>query len=135
MAATQNATGVCVSQIIANKVKHAIRSESKQFSGEGLKFEFPDLSKRRVRKRDNQLEMKLTKDANVTQKKGHFVPLRLQESVEREIARLLKENHEERVNEVSDLYNLRSNGEKRRKRKNYKDTLALIKLNCQTWAI
>ena len=67
-----------------------------------LSKEFPDLFKRNGRIRNHQVKINLESDAKISQQKGRRIPIQLQNAVDAEIKRLLKDGHIEKINEIKD---------------------------------
>ena len=74
-----------------------LSAETKQQSNE-----FPDLFKRNGRIRNHQVKINLKSDAKISQQKGRRIPIQLQNAVDAEIKRLLKDGHIEKINEIKD---------------------------------
>ena len=77
--------------------KEELSTETKQFCNE-----FPKLFKRNGKIKDHEIKIKLKPDAKITQQKGRRIPIQLQNAVDAEIKRLLKEGHIEKINEIKD---------------------------------
>ena len=67
-----------------------------------LEGEFPKLFKRKGRDKNYENEIKMKNDAKITQKKGRRIPLQLQNQVDNEIEKLLKEGNIEKVDKIQD---------------------------------
>ena len=78
-----------------------LSAEAKQLSNE-----FPDLFKRNGRIKNHQVKFNLKSDAKIFQQKGRRFPIQLQNAVDAEIKRLLKDGHIEKIKMMS-LYNQR----------------------------
>ena len=74
-----------------------LSTETKQFCND-----FPQLFKRNGKIKDHEIKIKLKPDAKITQQKGRRIPIQLQNAVDAEIKRLLKEGHIEKINEIKD---------------------------------
>ena len=59
--------------------------------------EFPELFKRKGRVKDNEIKIEMKENAKITQQKGRRIPIQLQEQVGKEIEKLLKDGHFERI--------------------------------------
>ena len=57
--------------------------------------------RRQGKRKGHKIKCEFKKDAIITQQKGRRIPLQLQESVEAEIDKRLKEGHIRRVEKVS----------------------------------
>ena len=92
-------TPVNVGELEVNSVEkdEELGAESKQLSNE-----FPDLFKRNGRMKNYQVKINLKSDANVSQQKRRRFPKQLQNAVDAEIKRLLKDGHIEKLNEIKD---------------------------------
>ena len=77
--------------------KEELSTETKQFCNE-----FPKLFKRNGKMKDHEIKIKLKPDAKITQQKGRRIPIQLQNAVDAEIKRLLKEGDIEKINEIKD---------------------------------
>ena len=90
----------------ANKGECEVNSieKEKELSTETKQFcnEFPKLFKRNGKIKDHEIKIKLKPDAKITQQKGRRIPIQLQNAVDAEIKRLLKEGHIEKINEIKD---------------------------------
>ena len=62
--------------------------------------EFPKLFKGKGRVKDYEIKIDVKNDAKITQQKGHRIPCQLQEQVDKEIEKLLKEGHLEKVDKI-----------------------------------
>ena len=58
-----------------------------------LSNEFPNLFERKGRSKNHQVKTNLKSDAKLSQQKGMRIPIQLQNAVDAEIKRLLKEGH------------------------------------------
>ena len=74
-----------------------LSAEAKQQSNE-----FPDLFKRNGRIKNHQVKINLKSDAKVSQQEGRRIAIQLQNAVDAEIKRLLKDGHMEKMNEIRD---------------------------------
>ena len=74
-----------------------LSAEAKQLSNE-----FPDWFKRNGRIKNHQVKINLKSDAKISQQKGRRIPIQLQNAVDAEIKRLLKDGHIEKINEIKD---------------------------------
>ena len=64
--------------------------------------EFPGLFKRKGRVKDYEIKFDMKENAKITQQKGRRIPIQLQEQVDKEIEKLLKEGHIEKVKKNQD---------------------------------
>ena len=64
--------------------------------------EFPKLFCRKGRVKNYEIKIKMKNDAKITQQKGRRVPIQLQNQVDKEIEKLLKEGHIEKVDKIQD---------------------------------
>ena len=89
--------------INCNKLIREISSEEKR-SPEIMQLggEFPNLFKRKGRVKNYEIKFKMKEGAKITQQKGRRVPIQLQDQVDNEIAKLLKEGHIEKVDKIQD---------------------------------
>ena len=71
--------------------------EAKQLSNE-----LPDLIKRNGRIKNQQVKINLKSDAKISHQKGRQIPIQLQNAVDAEIKRILKDGHIEKMNEIKD---------------------------------
>ena len=71
--------------------------ETKQFVKE-----FPKLFERRGKVTNHKVKINFKADAKITLQKGRRIPIQLQKAVDKEIGRLLKEGHIEKINEIKD---------------------------------
>ena len=78
--------------------------KEKDLSAETKQFvkEFPKLFERRGRVKNHKVRINFKTDAKITQQKGRRIPIQLQKAVDKEIGRLLKEGHIEKINEIKD---------------------------------
>ena len=74
-----------------------LSAEAKQLSNE-----FPDLFKKNGRIKIHQVKIFLKSDAKISQQKGRRIPIQLQNAVDAETKRLLKDGHIEKINEIKD---------------------------------
>ena len=74
-----------------------LSAEAKQLSNE-----FPDLFKRNGRIKNHQVKINLKSDAKISQQKGRRIPVQLQNALDAEIKRLLKDGHIEKIHENKD---------------------------------
>ena len=74
-----------------------ISVETKQFVKK-----IPKLFERRGKVTNHKVTLKFKADAKITQQKGRRIPIQLQKAVDKEIGRLLKEGHIEKINEIKD---------------------------------
>ena len=87
-------------------LKHSINTISKVSENppkiwtEELKLKFSDLFERRGRIKHHKIHAGLNEGAVIKQQKGRRIPIQLQESVKREITRLLQEGHIVKVGEI-----------------------------------
>ena len=98
--------GECVinQQIVnSNKLLGEISPEEKQNPEvQQLAREFPKLFKRKGRVKNYRIEIDIKNETKVTQQKGRRIPIHLQEQVDKEIEKLLKEGHIEKVDKIQD---------------------------------
>ena len=64
--------------------------------------EFPKLFCRKGRVKNYKIKIEMKNDAEITQQKGRRVPIQLQNQVNKEIDKLLKEGHIEKVDKIQD---------------------------------
>ena len=64
--------------------------------------EFPELFKRKARVKDYEIKTDMKENAKITQQKGRRIPIQLQEQVDKEIEKLLKDGHIERIEKIQD---------------------------------
>ena len=64
--------------------------------------EFPNLSKRKGRVKNYEIKIKMKDDVRISQRKGRRIPIQLQNQVDKEIEKLLKEGHIEKVDKIQD---------------------------------
>ena len=64
--------------------------------------EFPNLFKRKGRVKNYEIKIDMKQDAKITQQKGRRIPIQLQDQVDSEIQKLLKEGHIEKVDKIQD---------------------------------
>ena len=64
--------------------------------------EFPKLFERKGRFEINEIKINFKDDAKFTQQKGRRIPIQLQNQVDKEIEKLLKEGHIEKVDKIQD---------------------------------
>ena len=64
--------------------------------------EFPELFKRKGRVKDYEIKIDMKENAKITQQKGRRIPIQLQEQVDKEIEKLLKNGHIERIEKIQD---------------------------------
>ena len=64
--------------------------------------EFPELFKRKGRVKDYEIKIDMKENAKITQQKGRRIPIQLQEQVDKEIEKLLKDGHIERIEKIQD---------------------------------
>ena len=77
--------------------KSELSAETKQ-----LTEEFPKLFERNGKLKNHQVRVNFKPVAKITQQKGRRIPIQLQNAVDEEIGRLLKEGHIEKINEIKD---------------------------------
>ena len=98
--------GECVTnqQIVnSNELIGEINPEEKQNPEvQQLTREFPKLFKRKGRVKNYEIEIDIKSEAKVTQQKGRRIPIQLQEQIDKEIEKLLKEGHIEKVDKIQD---------------------------------
>ena len=86
-----------------NKVVGEISPEEKRSSEiMQLEGECPILFKRKGRVKKYEIKNKMKEDAKITQQKGRRIPLQLQNQVDNEIEKLLKEGHIGKVGKFQD---------------------------------
>ena len=77
-----------------------------------LKEKFPKLFSRQRKIKGYKIKCEYKKEAIITQQKGRRISLQLQEAVEAEIDKLLKEGHIRRVEKISDeVFHTTSSGD------------------------
>ena len=64
--------------------------------------EFPNLFKRKRRVKNYEIKIKMKDDVRISQQKGRRIPIQLQNQVNNEIEKLLKEGHFEKVDKIQD---------------------------------
>ena len=64
--------------------------------------EFPDLFKRKARVKNYEIKIDMKDNAKISQQKGRRSTIQLQEQVEKEIEKLLKDGHIEKVVKIQD---------------------------------
>ena len=64
--------------------------------------EFPNLFKRKGRVKNYEIKIKMKDDVRISQQKGRRIPIQLQNQVDDEIEKLLKEGHIEKVDKIQD---------------------------------
>ena len=64
--------------------------------------EFPDLFQRKGRVEDYEITFVVKSEAKIRQQKCRRIPIQLQEQVDKEIEKLLKEGHIEKVDKIQD---------------------------------
>ena len=62
--------------------------------------EFPDLFKRKGRVKNYEIKIDMKDNAKIAQQKGRRIPIQLQDQVDKEIEKLLKDNHIEKVEKI-----------------------------------
>ena len=67
-----------------------------------MKLEFPELFERRGRIKHHKIHARLHEGTAVKQQKGCRVPIQLQESVNKEVSRLMQESHIVTVQEIKE---------------------------------
>ena len=67
-----------------------------------LSNEFPDLFKRNGRIKNHRGKINLKSVAKISQQKGRRIPIQLQNAVDAEIKRLLKDGQKEKIKEIKD---------------------------------
>ena len=67
-----------------------------------LQGEFPKLFKRKRRVKNYEIEITMKDNAKITQRKERRIPIQLQNQVDEEINKLLKEGHIEKVDKIQD---------------------------------
>ena len=67
-----------------------------------LQGEFPKLFKRKGRVKNYEIKITMKDNAKITQQKGRRIPIQLQNQVDEEINKLLKEGHIEKVDKIQD---------------------------------
>ena len=83
--------------VISIEKEKDLSAETKQFVKE-----FPKLFERRGKVKNHKVRINFETDAEITQQKGRRIPFQLQRAVDKEIGRLLKEGHIEKINEIKD---------------------------------
>ena len=64
--------------------------------------EFPELFKRKGRVKDYEIKIDMKENSKITQQTGRRIPIQLQEQVDKEIEKLLKDGHIERIEKIQD---------------------------------
>ena len=67
-----------------------------------LQREFPKLFERKGRVKNYEIKITMKDDAKITQQKGRRIPIQLQNQVDEEINKLLKEGHIEKVDKIKE---------------------------------
>ena len=67
-----------------------------------LVSEFKKLFTRNGKVKNHQVKIKLKENARIVQQKGRRIPIQLQNAVDAEIKKLLKDGHIEKINEIKD---------------------------------
>ena len=62
----------------------------------------PKLFKQKGRVKNYEIKIKMEDDVRITQQKGRRIPIQLQNQVDKEIEKLLKEGHIEKVDKIQD---------------------------------
>ena len=70
--------------------------------GSANNVEFPDLSKRKSRVKKNERKIDREENAKFSQQKGRRIPIQLQEQVDKEIEKLLKDSQIEKIDTIQD---------------------------------
>ena len=78
--------------------------KNEELSAEAMQLsnEFPELFKRNGRRKNHQVKFNLKSDAKISRQKGRRIPIQLQNAVDAEIKRLLKDGHIEKINDIKD---------------------------------
>ena len=86
-------------RLIVNSIEkeQKLSEEAKQ-----LVREFPALFERQCKVKNYQVKINLNPNAKISQQKRRIVPFQLQESVDAEVNRLLKDGHIEKIDEIKD---------------------------------
>ena len=84
-------------KLIVNSIEMELSEEAKQ-----LVREIPVLFERQCKVKNYQVKRILKPNAKITQQKGRRVLIQLQESVDAEVNRLLKEGHIEKLDKIKD---------------------------------
>ena len=66
--------------------------------------EFPDLFKRKGRVKNYEIKNDMKNIAKISQQKGRRIPIQLQDQVDKEIEKLLKDGHIEKVDKIKMTY-------------------------------
>ena len=85
-----------------SEYSNIIQNISERQDSEKLKEKFPKLLRRQGKIKGYKNKCEFKKDVIIIQQKGRRMPLQLQEAVEAEIDKLLKEGHIRRVEKISD---------------------------------
>ena len=64
--------------------------------------EFPELFKRKGRVKDYEIKIDMKENAKITQQNGRRILIQIHEQVDKEIEKLLKDDHIERVEKIQD---------------------------------
>ena len=96
---TNKLKGICKESICEISPEENQNSEVQQ-----LVREFPKLFRRKSRVKNYEIKIKIEikNDAKITQQKGRLVPIQLQNQVDKEIDKLLKEAHIEKIDKIQD---------------------------------
>ena len=87
----------------SNKMVNEISPEEKPSPEvQQLMGEFPKLYKRKGRVKDYEIKIDVKSEAKITQQKGRRIPIQLQEQVDKEIEKLLKEGRIEKIDKIQD---------------------------------
>ena len=78
-------------------VKKYVPKKNKTPEVQQLVGEFPKLFKRKGRSKNYEIKIKMKDDLRITQQKGRRIQIQLQNQVDKEIEKLLKEGHIEKV--------------------------------------
>ena len=84
-------------EVISVEKDEELSAEAKKLSKE-----LPDLFKRNGRIQNHKVKINLKSDAKISLQKGRRIPIQLQNAVDAEIKRLLKDDDIEKINEIKD---------------------------------
>ena len=90
--------------VVAGKSEVNSIEKNEELCEETKKFvsEFKKLFTRNGKVKNHQVKIKLKENARIVQQKGRRIPIQLQNAVDAEIKKLLKDGHIEKINEIKD---------------------------------
>ena len=100
---------ICNRSVKSRNPEEKISPEVQQFTGE-----IPKLFKRKNRVKHYKIKLNMKNDAKISQQKGRRVPNQLQDEVDRDIEKLLKEGHIQRVEKIRRIHSTIGYNSKRR---------------------